>query len=142
MLALDERYLRVQGMTTCDIAGTIALAGPHDFLPLTAADLKDIFAPAGNLAQTRPIHFVGGHEPPLLLMAGASDEKVRPANSINLAHRMRTAGGRAQLIVFPDRGHAGILLALAQPLEGLDRVLRDTVDFIRKHAAACHAQPR
>jgi hypothetical protein len=75
----------------------------------------------------------------LLLMTGAPDEEVRPENSISLAHRVRASGGHARLIVYPERGHGGILLALAQPLQGLDPVLRDAVAFIRKQAARCRA---
>jgi acetyl esterase/lipase len=89
-----------------------------------AQDLKDLFAPARELGLTQPIHFVGDNQPPLLLMTGASDEQVRSANSVNLANRTRAAGGQARLIVYPRRGHAGILFALAAPLRRLDPVLR------------------
>lgn len=132
LLTLRESYLRSQDVPLTAVRGMIGLAGPYDFLPLTASDLKDIFAPAGDLRRTQPIRFVGGDEPPLLLMTGADDTKVKPANSINLARRVREVGGRARLVQYPGRGHAGILLALAAPLRWLAPVLRDASGFISR----------
>lgn len=43
MLTLDEQYLAAVGGTPKTwLAGTIGLAGPYDFLPLEADDLKDL----------------------------------------------------------------------------------------------------
>jgi hypothetical protein len=70
----------------------VGLAGPYGFLPLTAPDFKDLFAPAGDLRRTQHIHFVDGAAPPLLLMTGTSTS-VRPANSLNLAECVRCGGG-------------------------------------------------
>jgi acetyl esterase/lipase len=73
MLTLDESYFQAEKLAPGVVCGMIGLAGPYDFLPLTADNLKDIFAPAEDLAQTQPIHFVDGSGPPLLLMTGADD---------------------------------------------------------------------
>lgn len=135
MLALSETYLESESVPRAAICGMVGLAGPYDFLPLTAQDLKDIFSSARDLAETQPINFVDGDIPPLLLMTGADDETVESANSIHLARRVRAAGGRARLVEYPGRGHAGILLALAAPLRKLDPVLKDVVAFIEHHLA-------
>lgn len=135
LLTLRETYLRSQDVPLTAVRGMVGLAGPYDFLPLTASDLKDIFATARDPRRTQPIHFAGGDEPPLLLMTGSDDTQVRPANSINLARRVRDAGGRARLMLYPERGHAGILLALAAPLRWLAPVLRDSSGFVRRRCA-------
>lgn len=134
MLALDERYLRDVGVGLDPICGMIGLAGPYDFLPLTADDLKDLFSTADDIKNTQPIHFVDGQGPPLLLLHGLEDDTVKLKNSVNLARRVCEAGGEAKLITYPGRGHAGMLVALAAPLRFLAPVLEDTAGFIEKTA--------
>lgn len=136
MLALDGRYLAAEGLSPTTLRGIIGLSGPYDFLPFTSADVREIFAPAQDARQTQPIYFVDGDEAPLLLLAGGKDTKVRPANSINLAARVKAAGGQAKLIEYPDRGHAGTLVALAAPLRRLDPVLDDSADFVQQLSAS------
>ncbi len=136
MLALDERYLAAEGLSPTALRGMIGLSGPYDFLPFTSADVREIFAPAEDARQTQPIYFVDGDEAPLLLLTGGEDTTVKPANSINLAARVKAAGGQARLIEYPDRGHAGMLLALAAPLRKLDPVLDDSADFVQQLSAS------
>jgi len=136
MLALDERYLVAEGLSRTTLRGMVGLSGPYDFLPFTSEDLREIFAPAADARQTQPIHFVDGNEAPLLLLAGGKDTTVKPANSINLAARVKAAGGQAKLIEYPGRGHAGMLVALAAPLRKLDPVLDDSTDFVQQLSAS------
>jgi dipeptidyl aminopeptidase/acylaminoacyl peptidase len=128
--------MRAENVPLRDICGMIGLAGPYDFRPVKAQELKDIFAPTKELAQTQPINFVDANEPPRLLMTGKSDTTVRPTNSINLAGRVREAGGRAQLIEYADRRHVGLLLALAMPFRRIAPVLKNATDFMRKKCAS------
>ena len=80
---------------------------------------------------TQPINFVDGTAPPLLLLAGAADTTVDPANSARLAARIRAAGGRVERVLYPGVGHVGLIGAFAPLLRFLAPVLRDTLRFIR-----------
>ena len=60
-----------------------------------------------------PITFVDGKEPPMLLEQGLRDKVVGPSNAVNLAARIREAGGKAEYIAYPKRGHAALVVALA-----------------------------
>ena len=132
MLALDRSWLRGVGMDPRrDLAGVIGVAGPYDFLPLDSDTLKAIFERGEPLEFTQPINFVDGTAPPLLLLAGAADTTVDPANSARLAARIRAAGGRVEQVLYPGVGHVGLIGAFAPLLRFLAPVLRDTLRFIR-----------
>jgi len=105
------------------------LAGPYDFLPLDDPTLERIFA-VGDLAATQPITFADRSAPPALLLHGADDETVLPANSERLARALIAAGNRAELRLYPDVGHVGLVAALAAPLRWLAPVLADVAAFL------------
>jgi acetyl esterase/lipase len=130
----DDSYLQATGAAqkTC---GFIGLSGPYDFLPLVGGPLEEIFPPATRAA-SQPVNFVNGHEGPALLIHGYLDNTVKPRDSAKLAELVTAASGEAQLVIVPDREHAGILLALARPLSWLAPVADDVDQFIRQHD--CH----
>lgn len=134
LLALDSRYLE-RGT----VRGLVGLAGPYDFLPLESEDLKQVFnAPPdesehGILADTQPITFADGADPPVLLLTGRDDTTVDPGNSLRLARKLQELGGEARVTSYPDLGHAGIVGALAAPLRHWAPVLEDSVGFILEH---------
>jgi acetyl esterase/lipase len=98
MLTLDKQWLGADGLDADrDIAGTIGLAGPYDFLPLHDPELEDIFAPAGDLRLSQPISFARGDAAPMLLAAGTVDQTVLPRNTEHLAEAIRRDGWRAAL---------------------------------------------
>ena len=135
MLALDPRGLAVSGNGVCDtVAAAVGLAGPCDFLPLKSETLKDIFGPRRDRATTQPIHYADRkNAPPMLLISGETDRKVRPRNSKRIAARLRETGGRADIRLCDDTGHVGLV---AKPLRGLAPTLDDTDQFLRKHRSA------
>jgi acetyl esterase/lipase len=122
MLALDPEWLG--GMP---LSGVVGLAGPYDFLPLNDPVLEQIFAPVGP--RTQPITFAANARAPLLLLAGAEDTTVRPANSTRLAERVRETGGQANTIIYPGIGHVGLLGAFAAPLRFLAPARDDVCRF-------------
>ena len=101
LLALDHHYLAAAGVAPEAIRSFVGLAGPYDFLPLDDPTLEQIFA-VENLAATQPITFADHRAPPTLLLHGADDLTVRPANSERLAAALATAGNRADLKLYPD----------------------------------------
>ena len=112
MLALAPHYLAEAGFDRQRLAGAIGLAGPYDFLPITGPVYRKIFTTDGDLADTQPISFADADAPPCLLLAGARDRVVAPANTASLAERLRAAGATVETKIYPRLGHVGMLLTL------------------------------
>ena len=130
LLTLNREYLAAEGLDPDrDIAGTVGLAGPYDFLPLTNPVYQTIFAPAGDLQRTQPIAYARAGAPPLLLLTGRGDTTVLPRNTERLAARIRALGGRVTEKVYPGLGHAMIVGMLGRPFSGMAPVLTDIVAF-------------
>lgn len=133
LLATDPHYLAAAGISVRELAGVIGLAGPYDFLPFRSDSVREVFGPPETWAQTQPINFVRGNEPPLLLAAGDADTLVSPGNTQRLAARVRALGGVVTEIHYAGVDHYKILAALAAPLRGSYRVLDDLRGFIAAH---------
>jgi acetyl esterase/lipase len=129
LIATDPRYLASQSMSKADLRGVIGLAGPYDFLPLTDRTLFDVF-PAGTRAESQPINYVTGHEPPMFLAAGTDDTVVDPGNTDRLADVLRKHGDSVEVKHYDGFGHIRIVSALALPLRGSSTVLADLSSFI------------
>lgn len=130
LLTLDERYTIAVGLPEDAVKGTIGLAGPYAFDPFAYGSIRPIFAHLADPNAARPVSFVDGTEPPMLLLHGADDRTVRPINSMALFQAIRGAGGEAKSLVYPDVGHSGILLSLAGSLRDLSPAFDDSVAFI------------
>ncbi|HEY4042612.1 MAG TPA: alpha/beta hydrolase [Rhodopila sp.] len=142
MLTLDRQWLAADGLDPDrDIAGTIGLAGPYDFLPLRDPELKDIFAPAGDLRCSQPITFARGNAPPMLLLAGAADYMVLPRNTQHLAEAIRRDGGSVEARLYPGVDHARIIGAMAGVLRWLAPTMADVTRFLRQHHAGRPGRP-
>jgi acetyl esterase/lipase len=129
LIATDPRYLASQSMSKADLRGMIGLAGPYDFLPITDRKLLDVF-PADTRAESQPINFVTGHEPPMFLAAGTEDTLVDPGNTDRLAAMLRKHGDSVEIKHYDGFGHIRIVSALALPLRGRSTVLADVASFI------------
>jgi len=129
LLTLDDHYLAAARVPPDSIASFAGLAGPYDFLPLDDPTLEQIFA-VDDLAATQPISFADRAAPPTLLLHGAADETVLPANSERLAAALAAAGNEAQLEIYPAVGHVGLVAALGAPLRWLAPVLTDLTGFL------------
>ena len=134
MLTLDGHFLKDVGLSRQSIRATAGLSGPYDFTP-PPEDAPVFGAVPGRRPPPRvePIAFVDGHEPPMLLVQGRKDVIVDPFNAVNLARRIRRAGGEVRAIEYPDRGHVGVCLALAWDFRWLAPVLRDVTEFFWNH---------
>jgi acetyl esterase/lipase len=141
MLALDPAYLAAAGVDQrTALAGVVGISGPYDFLPLRDPVLEEIFAPVGP--RTQPITYAANASAPMLLLTGATDTTVYPGNSERLAAKVREAGGRADVIVYPGIGHIAPAAAFAAPLRFLAPSRADVCRFLglrsRVSAAAEH----
>jgi acetyl esterase/lipase len=134
MLALDEEFLKGVGGSRAWLRGMIGLAGPYDFLPLTAPDLRDIFGPPDRFAFSQPVFYVDGQNPPLLLLHGENDDIVEVRNTNNLAAAVARAGGPVETVIYPRMSHSLLVGALGPMLRSTSDVLDHVVDFIMAHA--------
>jgi acetyl esterase/lipase len=136
LLALDGAYLKTAGMSTHELTGVIGLAGPYDFLPLHDETLKTIFGPEPQRPRSQPINYVTPGAPPMLLIAGSSDDTVDPGNTTRLAARLRSAGDEVTATIYPSVGHKQLIAAFASTLGFLAPVRRDVLAFITARTAA------
>ena len=142
MLALDETYLEAAGVTPARIRAVAGLAGPYDFLPLTGEITPKVFGAAEDLSATQPVNFPRADAPPAFLAAGGEDEVVEAEDTRILQARLSAAGAPAAARIYPDLGHAGILLALSRPLRGSAPVLEEMTAFLRRHVDAAAPNTR
>jgi len=130
LLALDEEYLRQAGGSSRWLSGVVGLSGPYNFLPFTEDYLNDLFGPAANFPRTQPINYVRADAPPLLLMHGLQDQRVRPANTRSLAAAMQAVGGRVTTHYFEQAGHSDLVAAFSTAKRRRLPVLQGIRDFI------------
>ena len=136
LLATDQHWLAAAGMQPNELAGFIGLAGPYDFLPLTNANFVDMFGSTAQAqARSQPVNYVDGDEPPMLLLQGTGDKVVGVKNAMSLNKAMRHQGEPVKMNLYPDVGHAAILLALSPRFEQKAPVMKDTLRFIQHYAA-------
>jgi len=113
LLAADARYLANEGKErTRVIHDFVGLAGPYAFVP-DEPDLKEIFGPPTNYPSMRVTTFIDGTQPPMLLLQGNADTRVRLTNLEKLEQRITQQGGCVQTKIYRDVSHAGLLGALA-----------------------------
>lgn len=132
MLALDPQYMKAVGLQRPDLRGMIGLAGPYDFLPITAPDLRDIFGPPDRFPYTQPIYYTDGRNPPLLLMHGRNDETVPVSNTEKLARDVAKNGGAVDTVIYERLSHSMIIGSLASYMRGRADVLDEIEVFINR----------
>jgi acetyl esterase/lipase len=139
LLALDKSWLEAVGGKRSWLRGMIGLAGPYDFMPITASDLRDLFGPPERFDQSQPVNFADGDNPPLLLMHGANDDVVQVENTRSLSRAVTKAGGPVTTVIYPDMSHTWIVATMAAPLRGRSDVLDQVGEFVRAHAEGAPA---
>ncbi|MGI9201916.1 MAG: NAD(P)H-binding protein [Woeseiaceae bacterium] len=129
MLSMDSSYLAAYSIDTGQIQGLVGLSGPYDFLPLTEGYLLDVF-PEETREASQPVNYVTAEAPPTLLIHGTDDDIVYAANSESLAATLAENGVDVTLKLYEGAGHGAIVVALAPPLDFVERTLEDTRDFL------------
>jgi acetyl esterase/lipase len=97
--------------------------------------------PASALAEASPVGFVDDKDPPVLLIHGADDSQVLPAQSEAFAERLRTAGVPVDLLLIADVGHGFIGATPASTRDASRRALSATFDFFARLFAVSEAHP-
>lgn len=139
MLATDKQWLGTVGMKPRDLAGFIGVAGAYDFLPLDEPRYVAMFGDTpAKQAQSQPINFVDGDEPPALLLQGEEDTEVFPSEAISMEGRYRQMGEPVALKLYPGLGHESLVFALG-PLHRKAPVMQDVATFVHRQAASPRA---
>lgn len=146
MLALDKRWLGAVGLCPGrDLKGAIGLGGVYDFERGRSERLKAIFGPEEQWRGVQPIQHANPEAPPLLLIAGGSDQVVDPGNTRRLAGRMRALQGRVAEIVYPRLDHVMTIGVLLPWLRFQASILQEVRRFVQLYsqpqAAEADAQP-
>lgn len=129
MLAVQPARLVSAGADTAAIRGLIGLSGPYALQP-NSRTLNAIFAPPYAPADWQPVAQVTAAAPPALLLHGAADELVQPAQSERFAAALRAAGVPVELEIYPRRRHADTVAALSEPARSRAPVLAAIRRFV------------
>ncbi|WP_338114931.1 alpha/beta hydrolase [Novosphingobium olei] len=135
MLALDRRWLAHQRLSADALRGVVGLSGPYDFYPFDDSATIDAFGHAANPEDTQPIAHVRGDAPPMLLVHGSADTRVRPRNSVALARALTAAGAPTHAVLLKDVSHEGMIMAFARPFTRDARPLDAVTAFLDKVTA-------
>ena len=127
LLGLDRRYLDEHGLR---LAGAVGIAGPYGSWFQDHLLVGGAFPPATRGASS-PIALAHAGGAPLLLLGAGMDLIVRPADTTELAARIRAVGGSAEARIY-QAGHLSIMLS---PLPGTMPASEATAAFIRRIAA-------
>ncbi|USX25418.1 alpha/beta hydrolase [Oxalobacteraceae bacterium OTU3CINTB1] len=131
MVALDERWLKKQGMSIGDLRGWIGLAGPYDFLPIENPTTKPVFHFPDSPPESQPVRHVSAASPPALLIAARSDKLVDPQrNTGHLAERLRANHVDVKELYYDKVSHTTLVGSIAAPLRWLAPTLDDVAAFI------------
>jgi acetyl esterase/lipase len=127
-LAVDRRWLAQVGMDPrSDLKAMVGLSGPYTMEP--NGSLENAIFDVKN-GYTEPIDRADGKSPPLLLMIGDKDRAAEPANSDQVAARLRELGGVAKVIHYPLLGHNDTADALGGMPGQTAPVMDDIADFL------------
>ncbi len=136
MLALDRRWLAHQRLSADALRGVVCLAGPYDFYPFDDSASIAAFGHAPDPEDTQPIAHVRADAPPMLLLHGRDDTRVKPRNAVALARALTAAGAPTHAVLLDGVGHEAIIMAFARPFTRDARPMDAVVGFLDKVTAS------
>ena len=132
MIALDQRWLKAEGVDPHIIKAAVGLSGPYNFYPYTSKRAVDAMQGVKEPMMAQPITFARRDAPPMLLVTSKLDTEVRPHNAYDLEAKLKAVGARVTLIDYPGINHENVAMALSVPYRGKGPVLADSVAFLNK----------
>jgi acetyl esterase/lipase len=127
LLAVDPHYLAGAPPPVA----VVGLAGPYAFDPTTWPRTSDIFREAAaNPDRARPLTMVSPKAPPMFFARGGEDDVVAAFNAEDMTRALSEKGVLVENRLYPDLGHAGLVLALSRPFRWRAPVLADSIAFI------------
>ena len=133
-LVADPQYLEQQGFDPEYVQRFVGLSGPYGFRPTSVPLVADIFGTAVPETDAIPAELVQQTRTAMLLLHGGQDSVVHPKNSYALAKSVTEKGGMAEVKIYPNVGHRGIVLSLTNPFTGIAPTLKDTCNFLAPKA--------
>lgn len=140
MLALDRRWLAHQRLSADALRGVVGLSGPYDFYPFDDSATIAAFGHAPDPEDTQPIAHVRSDAPPMLLLHGRDDTRVKPRNSVALARALTAAGTPTHAVLLDGVGHEGMIMAFARPFTRDARPMDAVLGFLAKVTASPSVQ--
>ena len=107
-----------------------SLSGPYDFFPFTEDDHWDLFGPAELYPCSQPVNFVQADAPPLYLLHGREDTRVRRGHSKSLMEKQVAAGGVASREVYDGMGHIDAVVSFSRIHRRNSPLIRDIHSYI------------
>jgi acetyl esterase/lipase len=135
MLTVDDQLLKDAGAKKSWIRGTIGIAGPYDFLPLTDPKLIDMFSTASDIKLTQPINYIHSKQPPIFMAHGKDDDLVGITNTQHVDAKLQALHSPVEVHYYDGVGHIGIALSLAQHFRDKDPLLDDIAHFVDTESA-------
>ncbi len=136
MLGLDKRWLAAQGLSADALRGVVGLAGPYDFYPFDSDATKLSFGKAPDPEATQPVVHARAGGPPLLLVHGTADTRVRPRNSVELARTMTRTGAPTRAVLLEGVTHEGLIMLFARPFSHDPRAINAVLPFLARVTAS------
>ncbi len=128
LLATDQKYLQ-QRQVKLKLRALVALSGPYD-LQLDDPEVVPIFTPIANEATAKPVRNVPANMPPVLLMHGRKDTRVKPYHTENFVTALQQAGIQPQVKWYDNIEHIKIVSSIAASLRFLNPSYQDIIDFL------------
>ncbi len=130
LLMTDPAYFK-QSLPEVQVAGLVGLAGPYD-LPMQDPEVVPVFE-GFSPDQVNPVRQVRSDMPPVLLLHGLKDDRVKPFHTRHFADVLQQAGGEVETKLYDDVAHVSILAGLAMPLRFINNSYADLVTFLRRY---------
>ncbi|MCB1644206.1 MAG: alpha/beta hydrolase [Pseudomonadales bacterium] len=131
LMCLNESLLDLPAAVRGRIKGFIGLAGPYDFFPFTEDPHWDLFGPEEHYPLSQAVNFVRADAPPMYLLHGSDDRRVRRGHSKSLMEKLQAVGGPAAREVYEGLGHVEIIVSFSRLHRQNNPVIRHIADFIR-----------
>lgn len=113
-----------------NLYGFVGMSGPYDYYPYTEDEHWDLFGPEEFYRESHVVRFVNPEAPPLYLLHGREDTRVRRGHSKSLMEKQVEAGGEASREVYDDMGHADLVISFSPLHRRNNVVVHDVARFI------------
>lgn len=129
LLALDERYLNAEGLSTNRIRGAMPISGVYDLNTIPGFDSVFTSDPETR-REASPVAHVDEHQPPFLITYAQFDYPTADIQSAELLNLLRQENSEAQTLTIPAKDHITIITSIGRPG---DLTTESMLDFMRAH---------
>jgi len=130
MVGLNKSYLLSEAVSVCDrVSGIVSLAAPTGIYELKEEPLITIF-PSRFQGSDAPLSYANAPSPALFVMNGADDTTVGPKNAEQLAAKVTTRGGKAELKIYDGVDHTEAVQFLSRHFDDKATLKADIISFV------------